>query len=457
MRAGHYPEARSENKGVEPEGLEVGTVRRPHLPVRRRRAGQRRRRLRRHDGTPRFLQLLPTGIGPRACTRRRGVLAVTSETDGADEGFLARPIITLFELGRGRADVPVPRSADDAAVCRSRGSRCPASPATPRRRTVWAVSDSCWPRPTCTASMCRRARRSSPSASRSAASTSPTRRPVTSTSRASRPDPRVASGSPARADQRRQLAAQPARAHRRRRQRARRRAAARRARRGRDEQRTRGRRRDRLQGGGDETVWVAIQREWADDPAGLVKIGRYDVAADAWTFAHYPLDTGSCRPAAWSGCPRSRCCPTARSPWSSATTSSASAARNKRIYGVDPTSVTFAPIGKPLPMLTKTLFADVLDDARRRQHRRPRQARRPCRHRGRPTSLSPTTTASTRTRRDRVPPNSDRCAQARADSQSRMPDMHASATAIASFQANQATSWLSLGGGAGSASPPSSR
>ena len=65
VRAGHYPEARSENKGNEPEGLEVGRLRRTDLPVRRLGAGQRRRRLRR-DGpaTPQFVQLLPTGIGP---------------------------------------------------------------------------------------------------------------------------------------------------------------------------------------------------------------------------------------------------------------------------------------------------------------------------------------------------------------------------------------------------------
>lgn len=42
--------------------------------------------------------------------------------------------------------------------------------------------------------------------------------------------------------------------------------------------------------GGDETVWVVIQREWKDDPGGFVKIGRYDVADETWTFARYPLD-----------------------------------------------------------------------------------------------------------------------------------------------------------------------
>ena len=30
--------------------------------------------------------------------------------------------------------------------------------------------------------------------------------------------------------------------------------------------------------GGDEVVWTVIQREWGDDTAGLVKVGRYEVA-----------------------------------------------------------------------------------------------------------------------------------------------------------------------------------
>lgn len=39
-----------------------------------------------------------------------------------------------------------------------------------------------------------------------------------------------------------------------------------------------------------EEVFVAVQREWEDDPAGYVKIGRYLPATDAWDFYYYPLD-----------------------------------------------------------------------------------------------------------------------------------------------------------------------
>ena len=43
--------------------------------------------------------------------------------------------------------------------------------------------------------------------------------------------------------------------------------------------------------GADETVWLALQREWKDDPEGMVKILRYQVGSKAWGVLHYPLDT----------------------------------------------------------------------------------------------------------------------------------------------------------------------
>lgn len=48
-------------------------------------------------------------------------------------------------------------------------------------------------------------------------------------------------------------------------------------------------------------VYVAIQREWADDPSGFVKIGRYTPATGAWAFYRYPLETPPAVTGAWSG------------------------------------------------------------------------------------------------------------------------------------------------------------
>ena len=43
--------------------------------------------------------------------------------------------------------------------------------------------------------------------------------------------------------------------------------------------------------GADETVWVAVQREWKDDAKGLVKLLAYKPATKDWSAVHYPLDS----------------------------------------------------------------------------------------------------------------------------------------------------------------------
>lgn len=42
--------------------------------------------------------------------------------------------------------------------------------------------------------------------------------------------------------------------------------------------------------GADETVWIAVQREWKDDPKGFVKLLAYKPAAKSWGYVRYPLD-----------------------------------------------------------------------------------------------------------------------------------------------------------------------
>lgn len=42
--------------------------------------------------------------------------------------------------------------------------------------------------------------------------------------------------------------------------------------------------------GADETVWIAVQREWKDDPKGFAKILAYKPADKSWGYVRYPLD-----------------------------------------------------------------------------------------------------------------------------------------------------------------------
>ncbi|QIB35535.1 esterase-like activity of phytase family protein [Ancylobacter pratisalsi] len=42
--------------------------------------------------------------------------------------------------------------------------------------------------------------------------------------------------------------------------------------------------------GANETVWIAVQREWKDDPKGFVKLIAYTPATMSWAYVRYPLD-----------------------------------------------------------------------------------------------------------------------------------------------------------------------
>ena len=362
VRAGHYPEGRSENKGSEPEGLEVGRVRgRTYLFV----GAERANVVGVYDvtsGTPTFVQLLPTGIGPEGLHIDGDLLAVTSETDGADDGYLARPIITLFQLGRGEPAYPYLLSADDAAglpipwVAMSGLAGDPVAP-----DTVWAVSDSALGQ----AYLYRLDVADTPAVITE-------RLPVGGVDVsdqllgdydfegvAARPEGgfwlasegRTNTGSSrpnliVRADESGAVL---------------------------DAVRlpddlVAGATSNGFEGiavtgsaaGGDETVWVAIQREWADDPAGLVKIGRFDVAAATWTFAHYPLDAVESPAGGFVGLSELTLLPDGRLAVIERDNQLGQDARIKRGYAIDPATVTFAPFGEPLPVLDKVLLADLV-------------------------------------------------------------------------------------------------
>lgn len=113
---------------------------------------------------------------------------------------------------------------------------------------------------------------------------------------------------------------------------------------------------------GDEVVWTVIQREWADDPAGLVKVGRYSVADAAWSFAHYPLDAVESPAGGWVGLSEISLLPDGRLAIVERDNQLGQEARIKRLYGIDPTSVTFESHGGVLPVLDKELLRDVYPD-----------------------------------------------------------------------------------------------
>ncbi|WP_417687780.1 esterase-like activity of phytase family protein [Roseibium sp.] len=52
---------------------------------------------------------------------------------------------------------------------------------------------------------------------------------------------------------------------------------------------------------GQTLVAVAVQREWKDDPKGMVKLAIYNPADKSWGFVHYPLDKPASPAGGWVG------------------------------------------------------------------------------------------------------------------------------------------------------------
>lgn len=361
VRAGHYPEGRSENKGNEPEGLEVAHWRgRTFLFV----ASERANIVGVYDvtsGSPSLVQLLPTGIGPEGLKfTRDGVLAVTAEADGADDGFAARPFITFF--APGTPAYPYLESADDPAGLPIPWTAISGLAADPDDTgTVWAVSDSflaqAWLYRIDVSATPARIVERLPIGGVGAADQGlgdydlegVAVRPgggfwFASEGRtnagSSRPNLLVRTDATGAVQESVPLPASLV-------------AAA---------------TSSGLEGvtvtgtGTDEVVWAVIQREWADDPAGFVKVGRYEVATASWTFAHYPLDAIASPAGGWVGLSEVTALPDGRLVIVERDNQLGQEARIKGIYAVDPTSVIFATHGDALPVLEKDLLRDVIGD-----------------------------------------------------------------------------------------------
>ena len=82
-RAGHYPEKRSGDKGVEPEGLEVGTFNGQQYIFVLSERGSVVGVYKDTGADPEFVQLLPSGVGPESAVAipSRNLLVTANEKD----------------------------------------------------------------------------------------------------------------------------------------------------------------------------------------------------------------------------------------------------------------------------------------------------------------------------------------------------------------------------------------
>jgi len=148
MLYGQYPEFRAENKGVEPEGVAVGEFGDDRLIFVN---GERGNFVtvfvdEGAAATPRYLQFLPTGVGPEGVLAlpQRDLLVVASEVDDEENGI--RSTITIYQRGAALPAYPQIAAGFDLESGRPYSwgalSGLVGDPSNPDR--LYAVSDSAY-------------------------------------------------------------------------------------------------------------------------------------------------------------------------------------------------------------------------------------------------------------------------------------------------------------------------
>jgi len=108
-----------------------------------------------------------------------------------------------------------------------------------------------------------------------------------------------------------------------------------------------------------DTLWVAIQREWKDDPAGQVKLLGYNTKEKTWSAVRYPLEAAA--EGAWNGLSEI----TAHGDYVyivERDNQIALKAALKKLYRVPVAALVGAEIGGELPVVTKEEVRDFIPD-----------------------------------------------------------------------------------------------
>lgn len=359
IRLGHYPEKRSAAKGSEPEGVEIATYGQDRLIF----IGLERASLvlvYRDEGpgkAPRFLQALPGGVAPEGLLAipQRNLFVTASESDlGAKGG--PRSVVTLYRRSEAPAAYPTIISADENGVPIGWGALSGLAADRTRPGQLFAVVDSVYaPSRILTIDATARPARITGALTLTRDGKPAAFDPEGIATRASGGFWIASEGNPEKKSEPTQnlllrvsatgaveeeialpeaLAAQATRFG--------------------------------FEGvavtgtGADETVWLAVQREWKDDAKGLTKILAYKPASQSWAALHYPLNKPSA--GGWMGLSELTAIGDDRfAVIERDNLFGPEAVKTLAVFSVK--GLTPAPLGSgPLPVVRKTLLRDLTPD-----------------------------------------------------------------------------------------------
>lgn len=353
-RIGHYPDKRSGKKGIEPEGLEIAEFDgRKHIFVLSERAsviGVYREA----GAKPELIQLLPSGIGPESAVAipERGLLISANETDLVEDGG-ARSHVMIYELAEGKAAYPQIVSANKNGQPIGWGalSGLAADPRIENR--LYAVSDSFYgaapsifvidaAKQPAIITDAKLVTRNGDAAQKldleGIAVDGQGGYWLASEGKARKLVPHALIHVNAKGEIFQEIAL--------------------------PEELAKNALRFGFEGiaisgaGEDAVLWMAMQREWKDDPKGLVKLVSYKPASGEWGAVHYPLDVSG---KGWVGL--SEIAIHGNSAYLVERDNQiGEAAKIKRIYRVALADMVPASLGGELPVMKKTLVRDLLKD-----------------------------------------------------------------------------------------------
>jgi hypothetical protein len=351
IRAGHYPENRSENKGIEPEGIASASFRKQDFLFV---GSERGNSVAVYDvarpWAPTLHQLLPTGMGPEGILPipSRNLLIVSNEEDSAEDGY--RSTLSIYQFGAKTASYPEIRSTDSALIPWGALSGLVADRAQSNR--LYAVPDSYY----------KASRIFNIDTSKTPAvidgqielrkSGSTVDYDLEGIAQGANGDFWLASEGNGKAKpnllihasaQGDVLAEYPLPAA----------VAA--------QQTSNGFEGVSVVGEGANTrVYVAFQREWKNDPAGKVRLGVFNPASGEWGFYHYPLDAAP--DDAWVGLSELTSIGNGQFLIIERDNQQGPAAAVKRLYRIDLSGMQPAAEGQAFPLVTKRLERDLLPD-----------------------------------------------------------------------------------------------